>query len=143
MGTRRRQTALCPFLPLNICAWSTSDACPSLCVVGAAIPNASHTCPPVCSPCPISQRREGPLGPKPENQERRGPARSINFLISASYHLCPEQGAEWDRLSVLACVPPSVLARSDQDSGPERGCYSFGSSGSVPGVRWACAPGTS
>lgn len=41
--------------------------------------------------------------------------RSISFLISESYHLCPEQGGAWDHLSVLAWVPPSVLAPSDRE----------------------------
>lgn len=51
------------------------DTCPSLCVVTVGrrklrisplIPNASHTCPPVNSPCPISQRRKVP---RATNQE--------------------------------------------------------------------------
>lgn len=85
------------------------------CAVSSLIPNASPTCPPVCSPCPISQGREGPSGPKPDSQAGRVPVRSISFLISESYHLCPEQGGAWDHLSVLAWVPPSVLAPSDRE----------------------------
>lgn len=34
MGARRRQTDLCPFLPLVMCVRSASDTCSSLCVVG-------------------------------------------------------------------------------------------------------------
>lgn len=53
--------------------------------------------------------------------------RSINFLISESHLLCPEQGGEWDHLSVLACAPPSVLARSDQEIlGPKGGAPPWG-----------------
>lgn len=85
------------------------------CAVSSLIPNTSPTCPPVCSPCPISQGREGPSGPKPDSQAGRVPVRSISFLISESYHLCPEQGGAWDHLSVLAWVPPSVLAPSDRE----------------------------
>lgn len=57
--------------------------------------------------------------------------RSINFLISESHLLCPEQGGEWDHLSVLACAPPSVLARSDQEILGPKG-------GPLLGVPWAC-----